>query len=87
MGSPVARLGDVSDHGGHITTASSNVKANGVGVARAGDSHSCPVIGHGVTALSSGSTVKANGLSVVRVGDRAACGAMITGGSATVRAG
>jgi uncharacterized Zn-binding protein involved in type VI secretion len=81
-----ARLNDPSSHGGHITSASTDTKANGIGIARNGDSHTCPITGHGVTALVSTSHVKVNGRSVIRVGDRAGCGAIITVGSPTVSA-
>lgn len=82
----VARLGDTSSHGGTIITASSDIKANGIGVARDGDLHSCPIPTHGVTPLSSGSTTKVNGRSVIRVGDTAGCGAAIVSGSPDVGA-
>lgn len=85
----IARLGDTSDHGGVIITASENVNADGIGVAREGDLHSCPIPGHGVTPLVSGSTRKVNGKGVIRIGnseDHAGCGAIITQGSPTVKA-
>jgi uncharacterized Zn-binding protein involved in type VI secretion len=82
----VARLGDTSSHGGTIISASSNVNADGKGVARAGDQHSCPIHGHGVTALTSSSAVKNGGHGLVRVGDTAGCGAVIIAGSPTVTA-
>lgn len=82
----VARLGDTSSHGGTIISASSNLSADGQGVARAGDLHSCPISGHGITPLSSSSTNTNGGKSIVRVGDTAGCGAVITSGSPTVSA-
>ena len=88
MSSPVARLNDPSDHGGHIITASSDVFVNGIGIARLGDSHSCPIAGHGVTPLvTSSSTVFADTKGVVRVGDKTGCGATISAGSPNVNAG
>lgn len=80
----VARLNDPSSHNGKIVTASTNVLANGLGVARSGDTHSCPV--HGPSALNSTSKTLVNGKSVVRVGDAAGCGATITSGSPNVNA-
>jgi uncharacterized Zn-binding protein involved in type VI secretion len=77
----IARLGDPSDHGGVIISASTNSFVNGLGIARDGDMHSCPITGHGVTALSSDSTFMVNSKSVIRVGDKAGCGATITAGS------
>lgn len=81
-----ARIGDPSDHGGRIVSGSGDVKANGIGIARQGDTHTCPRQGHGTTALSSTSAVKVNGRPVIRVGDRAGCGAIITVGSSNVSA-
>ncbi|MBN3839269.1 PAAR domain-containing protein [Burkholderia sp. Ac-20349] len=87
MGNAIARLGDSSDHGGTITSASGDVLVNGIGAARAGDTHVCPISGHGTTTLSSTSTVMVNGRAVVRIGDTAGCGAKITRGSPSVSAG
>ncbi len=85
MGS-VARVGDTSSHGGFITSGSSTCTANGLGIARSGDTHSCPIRGHGVTALTGGSSAKVNGQAIVRIGDSAGCGAVINSGSGTVTA-
>ena len=88
MGSPVARLGDTSNHGGTITTASSkNLNVNGKAVAVNGDLHSCPISGHGMTPITSTATTKSNGQSVVTVGCVAGCGAVINSGSPNVSAG
>lgn len=85
---PVARLGDPSDHGGVIITASEDVFANGIGVCRLGDLHSCPLPDHGVTPLVTASaTVIVDGVGCVRVGDIAGCGAAISAGSPNVNAG
>lgn len=80
-----ARLGDPSDHGGVIITASPNVLANDIPVARLGDLHACPIHGHGVTPIGPGSpTVMTDDLPTLRVGDTAGCGATIIMGSPTV---
>ena len=84
---PVARLGDPSSHGGTIVSASSDVFADGIGVARTGDLHSCPIPGHGTTPLTGSAIAKADGARIVRVGDTAACGAAITAGSPKTSAG
>ena len=86
MGAAVARLGDGSNHGGVIISASSDVKANGTGVARDGDLHSCPIPTHGVTAINANSSVKANGHSIATVGSTTGCGATISSGSPNVNA-
>ncbi len=88
MGSPVARLGDPSDHGGEIIEGSDDVITNGLSTARIGDNHSCPIPGHGVTPMITGSdTVIVNGRGCCRVGDNAGCGAVIISGSPNVFAG
>ena len=74
----LARLGDSSDHGGTIITASANYTAEGITGALVGDLHSCPA--HGVTPLTSESIVICLGRQIVRIGDRAACGAAIITG-------
>lgn len=85
--SKVARLGDTSSHGGSIISASNNVKANGIGVARNGDMHACPIQGHGTTPLTAITTKTfVNGRLVITVGATAGCGAVITQGSANVDA-
>ena len=88
MAQPRARLGDSSDHGGEIISASSTVFAGGVPVARLGDLHACPIHGHGVTPIVSASdSVLAEGRPVARLGDSVGCGATIISGAPTVTAG
>lgn len=82
----VARLGDKSDHGGTIISASATYVAAGPRGAITGDLHSCPIRGHGVTSLSSDSIVKSKGQPVIRIGDKAGCGAAIITGAPNVRA-
>lgn len=83
----VGRLGDTTDHGGTIITASSVVVADGRPVARAGDLHACPIDGHGVTPFTSAAMVVEGGRGLVRAGiDPAGCGAVVVGGSPTVNA-
>lgn len=82
----VARLGDTSTHGGVIISASANVKANGLGVARQGDMHQCPISGHGTTPLTAITTKTKNGQLLITVGATAGCGAVINKGSPNVNA-
>jgi uncharacterized Zn-binding protein involved in type VI secretion len=80
----VARLNDTSDHGGKIITASSNVLCDSIPVARDGDTHSCPIVGHGDTAITAITTHSyVNGRLILTVGARAGCGALINSGSPT----
>lgn len=81
----VARLGDTSSHNGSIITASTTVTANGIGIARNGDLHSCPILGHGITPITGTGSAKVNNLNIVIIGDMAGCGAIINIGSSTVK--
>jgi uncharacterized Zn-binding protein involved in type VI secretion len=82
----VARIGDTIDHGGAITGGSSDVIANGLGVARVGDAVLCDE--HGIQAITGGSaTVITNGKGTARIGDGISCGATIVTGSSDVIAG
>jgi len=78
----VARLGDLSSHGGSIISASSTVFADGIPVARVGDLHACPIPGHGTTAISAGSgRFVCEGDVIAVVNSTVGCGAIITTGS------
>ncbi len=80
----IAKLGDQSDHGGTIISASGGFTVDGVAGVVSGDIHQCPIQGHGATPINSSSSATANGKSIVRSGDQAGCGATIIGtGSAT----
>jgi uncharacterized Zn-binding protein involved in type VI secretion len=83
----VARQGDPLSRGGTITGACSpNVTANGLAVARLGDTVTCAI--HGAQTITSASgSVTVNGLGVARVGDTLSCGDTISGGSPSVVAG
>jgi len=81
-----ARLNDPSSHGGKIISASSNLRANGIAVARQGDMHQCPISGHGTTPLTAITTKTRNGQLLITVGATAGCGAVINSGSPNVNA-
>ena len=82
MGNAVARLGDMSDHGGQIITAASKTQVEGKMVARVTDQHTCPIPGHGVTPIQTGSPQwNAEGQKVARTGSVCGCGASIIGGA------
>lgn len=79
---PAVRLGDASNHGGTMTSASSIITADGKKVCQNGDIHTCPITGHGATPVSATTTVlKSGAQAVVRVGDKAGCGAILVQGS------
>jgi uncharacterized Zn-binding protein involved in type VI secretion len=76
----VIRIGDPGSHGGSVSTGSPNITANGLAVARIGDTYNCPI--HGPNPIVTGSpNTTANGAAVARVGDTTACGATLQGGS------
>lgn len=81
----VIRIGDPGSHGGAVATGSPDTFANGLKVARVGDTYNCPI--HGPNPITTGSPdTFANGLKVARVGDTTACGATLQGGSPNVEA-
>ncbi|TXH35311.1 MAG: PAAR domain-containing protein [Rhodospirillaceae bacterium] len=81
---PVCRLGDVSDHGGTLITASSTVKTDGIAACRDQDLHDCPLPGHGVTPVTGTGIARLDGgRPRVRIGDVAGCGAAMSSGSPT----
>lgn len=76
----IIRIGDTGSHGGSVTTGSPDTFANGLAVARVGDTYNCPI--HWPNAIVTGSPdTNANGRAVARVGDTTACGATLQGGS------
>lgn len=76
----IAHLGDSLSHGGRITSASGNVFADGIAVARVGDSALCDEHGE-VTITSGSSTVFVNGQSCAYDGSVCSCGAVVQSGS------
>jgi uncharacterized Zn-binding protein involved in type VI secretion len=82
----VSRLGDTSDHGGQIVTASPSFKVEGIPVARIGDILDCPE--HGKNPIvSSLTTQKQGGVLLAHVGSKTECGATITTGCASYTIG
>ena len=82
MARPLARVRDVSSHGGIVVTGARRTFVNGRPVARMGDLHVCPLPFHGVTRICTGDrSTFVEGRPAARVGDRAACGAAIATGS------
>lgn len=79
----VIRVGDPGSHGGVVSTGSPDVNANGIAVARVGDTYDCAL--HGPNPIVSGSPdTFANGQAVARVGDVTQCGATLVAGSPDV---
>jgi uncharacterized Zn-binding protein involved in type VI secretion len=72
-------LGDKTDHGGVVISASESSDCNGRGIARIGDKVTCPRKGHGrVTTIVTGDpTAIIDGRPAARHGDKTACGASL----------
>ena len=96
MGAPVSRLGDSdSGHGpcgaANVKTASENVIAEGIGVARLGDQFTphppCIICCCTATQTMSSTSVFANGRGIARIGDENSCGAILVSGAGSVLAG
>lgn len=79
MTRPFILLGDKTDHGGVVISASETTDCDGRGVARIGDKVTCPRRGHGhVTTIVTGdSTAIIDGRPAARHGDKTACGATL----------
>lgn len=85
MSMGVAVFGSTSSHGGSMISASGSTFKTPQGVVCVdGDSHSCPIAGHGVTAVTGNSTrVTVGGKKVILSGAVAGCGAVINGNFAS----
>ncbi|AJD58689.1 PAAR domain-containing protein [Synechococcus elongatus] len=82
----IARLNDVTDHGGIIITGSDDTFVNSRPVARKDDLHACPL--HGLNTIITGSrTVFTNQRPTARIGDLCSCGAAIIEASEDTGAG
>lgn len=79
--SKIVRLGDISDHGGTMITATSGFNVNDIKVCVSGDIHSCPIRGHGDTPVTGTAQINSSDKMVIKTGDVAGCGAVITQGS------
>lgn len=79
MSRPFILLGDKTDHGGVVISASETSDRDGKGIARVGDRVTCPKKGHGsVTTIVTGDpTALIDGRSAARHGDKTACGATL----------
>ena len=82
MTRPFIVLGDKTNHGGVVISASETTDCNGKGIARIGDKVTCPKKEHGkVTTIVTGdSTAIIDGRPAARHGDKTACGASLIAG-------
>jgi len=77
MERPVIRIGDRTSHGGVVQTGSAAMIVDGKGVARLGDTVTCP-LHSGETIINSASDVYiTDGKPTARDGDTTACGATL----------
>lgn len=89
IGQLLGSLKAMSSETGKITSASPNVRINGIPAARASADHvDCSKHSHGRKVIAEGSGgVRINGFPAARVGDRTACDAKISSGSSNVNIG
>lgn len=74
----VIRLNDPTSHGGVVTSASITSQVLGVGVARVGDTVSCPKKGHrNCTIVEGDPEVVIDGVAVAFDGHKTSCGALL----------
>jgi uncharacterized Zn-binding protein involved in type VI secretion len=82
----VVRIGDSNDHGGKVLTGSTTIKFGRLGVARKGDTVSCPK--HGQNQIVEGSeTFLDCGIPVALDGHRCACGCRLIASISNARIG
>lgn len=77
-------IGDPTDHGGQVITASSSYRVSGKRAALDGDMVSCPIRGHGSTPISSNRTTKNGNRPITLTGDICGCGAKVIGTGSSV---
>ena len=95
MGKPAARLGDMTAHGGAVTSGNPTVLIGGQPAATVGDLHACPLCSPGPhvggPVLLGAPTVLIGGRPAARVGDQCVCAApapdVIVSGCPTVLIG
>jgi len=84
MAGPIAKMGDVTSHGGIIVSGAMKTMLEGAPIARMGDLHACPIPGHAVNPIITGSpNTLVEGAPVAHLGDMTACGAVIIASSTT----
>lgn len=82
MATPIARIGDLIDHGGYVLEGSPTRKIDNIPCARIGDNVICAV--HGINPIVTGSPHSSTDFRrTARIGSRTACGAIIITGSPT----
>ncbi|MFI8012091.1 PAAR domain-containing protein [Acinetobacter sp. ABJ_C4_1] len=72
---PAIVIGNVTDHGGMVSTGDNTYLIDGKAAHLEGMTHFCPKCKVTVTALSSSPLVVINGRSIIVAGDKASCGA------------
>lgn len=84
----IIRKGDKTTHGGTVLTASEEMKFGGIGVARKGDTVSCPMPFHGVTIIIEGNpNYLDNGIPVAFHGHKCGCGCTLISSFSAAKVG
>lgn len=88
MGRPFIVIGDATDHGGVVASASGTTDTHGKRIARVGDKVNCPLRGHrGAVIVSGDPTMIIDGQPAARHGDRTSCGATLIASQAVSTSG
>lgn len=71
----IIRIGDKTSGGGKVQSGSNKVKFGGIGIARKGDSVSCPQKGHSPSFIAEGHpTMSDEGIPIAFHGYKCTCG-------------
>lgn len=74
----VIRLGDPTSHGGQVVSAAATYSVMGKGIARVGDTVTCPERGHSTSVIVEGDPAwLIDGRAVALEGHRTSCGATL----------
>ncbi|MFM0320061.1 PAAR domain-containing protein [Paraburkholderia nemoris] len=76
LGRPMARLGDMTDHGGRVMDAAPDLKHMGIRVALDGHGVECPKCGGVFPIVATGKRTH-RGIRVAYIGDKTGCGATL----------
>lgn len=88
MARAIVRLGDKTTHGGVVISASPIHTMRGLGIARVGDTVSCPLPGHGNNPIVEGSSAfSVGGRKVALHGHKCACGCSLIASLSTATQG
>jgi uncharacterized Zn-binding protein involved in type VI secretion len=87
MGRSFILLGDMTDHGGTVITASGRASTGGHNIACVGDKVKCPRHDGETEIVTGDTTLLIDGKAVARHGDKTSCGATLIASQSTTSIG